>query len=363
MRILLFVDNPWQRTLSSPWIKALKVLGHNVQVFSQMNEMYDSSTIFKLSIMRRVCLWSLTEKSLWAFLKHVPVHALAPLLRKAQNKMNQAFVEAVKEYRPALVIVLKGLGIYSETLDSLRSQLGCVLVNFNGDDPHNPYSSNNNILEAIPFYDCVFTWSKRLIAKLLEDGARRVEYLPFGCDHDAYEETTISTVDRVCYGSDITFIGTWDREREKCLESLADLKLGIWGPYWNRMHRKSVLAKCIRGRPVDISTMTKIYRSSKVALNLMRPQNDSSHNMKTFEIPAMGGFMLAPRTIEHMEIFEEGKEIAFYDTLKEMREKAIYYAENDKERMAMLRLARQKVISNHTYINRMRQLIDCLELQ
>ena len=107
--------------------------------------------------------------------------------------------------------------------------------------------------------------------------------------------------------------------------------------------------------------MKKIYRSSKVVLNLMRLQNHSSHNMKTFEIPAMGGFMLAPRTIEHMEIFERGKEIAFYDNLEEMRRKAIYYVENDKEREDMLRLAHQKVISNHTYIDRMRQIIASLK--
>ena len=154
---------------------------------------------------------------------------------------------------------------------------------------------------------------------------------------------------------------TWDREREKILESLSDLNVGIWGPYWNRVSRRSDIAKSIRDGFIDVTVMEKIYRSSKVVLNLMRPQNQFSHNMKTFEIPALGGFMLAPRTIEHMEMFEEGKEIAFYDNLEEMREKAIYYVKNDKEREAMLGLAHQKVISKHTYIDRMRQLIASLE--
>ena len=343
-------------------VEAIKRHGHNVQVFSQMNEMYTSSTVFNFSIMRRVCLWSLREKRPWGFLKSVLIHVSTPLLSKAQKKMNQAFEEAAKEYRPALIIVLKGLGIYLETLNRLRSQLGCVIVNFNGDDPHNLYSSNNNVLETIPLYDCVFTWSKSLVAVLLEDGARRVEYLPFGCDSDVSEEVAITTADYVRYGSDIAFVGTWDRGRENFLESLADLNIGIWGPYWNRVSRRSGLAKCIRGGLVDVTIMEKIYRSSKVVLNLMRPQNHLSHNMKTFEIPAMGGFMLAPRTIEHMKIFDEGKEVAFYDTPEEMREKAIYYTENDKERATMTRLAHQKVISNHSYTNRMRQLIGYLEL-
>ena len=363
MKILIFLDNPGQHTLSSLWIKALRVLGHEVKVFSQMREIYASSMVFNLSIMRRVCLWGLREKTLWGFIQRLSIHAFAPFLRKAQNKMNQAFEEAARKYRPALVIVFKGLGIYPETLNRLRSHLDCVVVNFNGDDPHNLYSSNNNVLKAIPFYDCVFTWSKRLIPVLLEDGARRAEHLSFGCDPDVSKEVSITTSDRVRYGSDVVFVGVWDKERERNLEGLSDLDLSIWGPYWNRVSKRSVLAKRIRGGLVDLSVMTKIYRSSKVVLNLMRLQNDSSHNMKTFEIPAMGGFMLAPRTIEHMELFEEGREVAFYENSKEMREKAIHYINNDEERENMLCLAHQKVILDHTYIHRMHHLLACLELE
>jgi hypothetical protein len=360
MRILLYKDNPWQHTLSSPWIKALETLGHDVQVFSQMHEMYAGLGPFNLPVMQRLCLWRLREKSPRGILKSLPVKALAPLLSRIQDKMNRAFEEVANEYSPELIIVLKGLGIYPETLKRLRSRSGGIIVNFNGDDPHNFYSSNRNVLGAIPLYDCVFTWSKSLVDLLLEDGASRVEYLPFGCNPDLSEDVAVTQDDSARYGSDITFVGTWDREREKSLEGLSDLNLGIWGPYWNRVSRKSGLAMCVRGGAVDLTVMEKIYRSSKVVINLMRPQNHLSHNMKTFEIPAMGGFMLAPGTMEHMEIFEEGKEVAFYDSMEAMRKKAIYFSENDKERAAMARLARQKVLSNHTYIDRMRQLINTL---
>lgn len=360
MRILLYKDNPWQHTLSSPWIKALETLGHDVRVFSQMHEMYAGLGLFNHPVMQRMCFWRLREKSPWGILKSLPVKALAPLLGRAQDRMNQAFERAVNEYSPELIIVLKGLGIYPETLKRLRSNSGRIIVNFNGDDPHNLYSSNRNVLEAIPLYDCVFIWSKILVRLLLEDGARRAEQLPFGCNPDLSEEVAVTQDDSARYGSEIVFVGTWDREREKSLAGLSDLDLGIWGPYWNRASRKSGLARCVRGGAVDLTVMEKIYRSSKVVINLMRPQNHLSHNMKTFEIPAMGGFMLAPRTMEHMEIFEEGKEVAFYDSMEELRENAIYFSKHDEERTAMARRARQKVLSNHTYTDRMRQLIKTL---
>lgn len=122
------------------------------------------------------------------------------------------------------------------------------------------------------------------------------------------------------------------------------------------------MASCIRGGSVDMLTMAKIYGGSKVGLNLMRPQNSFSHNMKTFEIPAMGGFMLAPRTTEHSIFFEEGKQVAYYDDLEELREKAIYYVKHNEERVAMTSSAQRKALAEHTYRERMRELLSKLEV-
>jgi spore maturation protein CgeB len=47
----------------------------------------------------------------------------------------------------------------------------------------------------------------------------------------------------------------------------------------------------------------------------MRLHNPDSHNMRSFEIPAVGGIQLAPDTPDHREYFQEGKEIfLFRDT-------------------------------------------------
>ena len=187
--------------------------------------------------------------------------------------------------------------------------------------------------------------------------------IPEAYIHPILIQQNFTTADCIHYGSDIVFIGTWDKEREKALENVSDLDVGIWGPYWDRISRKSALAAKIRGGFVDVNTMVKIYRSSKIVLNLMRQQNYAAHNMKTFEIPAMGGFMLAPRTKDHIDFFSGGKEIALYDNFEEMREKAIYYIAHDKERNDMLHLFHNRVISNDTYLHRMRQLVKCLEMK
>ena len=44
----------------------------------------------------------------------------------------------------------------------------------------------------------------------------------------------------------------------------------------------------------------------------MRIHNEDSHNMRTFEVPGIGGLQVAPYTREHNIFFEDGKEIFLY---------------------------------------------------
>ncbi|MEP6725613.1 MAG: glycosyltransferase, partial [Bacteroidota bacterium] len=50
----------------------------------------------------------------------------------------------------------------------------------------------------------------------------------------------------------------------------------------------------------------------RVQLNLMRIHNPTSHNMRSFEIPAVGGIGLFPDTIDHRAYFSIGEELFLY---------------------------------------------------
>ena len=192
----------------------------------------------------------------------------------------------------------------------------------------------------------------------MDDGVKQVHYLPFAADPDVYKGCENPTADeRKRYGADVVFVGTGDPERKAELESLANFDIGIWGPYWERNCKRSPLKNRLRGGRIDVSTMAKVYRSSKIVLNLMREQNFSSHNMKTFEIPSIGAFMLAPRTSKHADFFSEGQDIACYSSTRELREKVIYYIEHDAERVTMAKAAHAKTIRCHTYVHRMIELL------
>jgi len=70
----------------------------------------------------------------------------------------------------------------------------------------------------------------------------------------------------------------------------------------------------IASRP-DFWRKNQEYR---VQLNLFREYNFGSHNMRTFEVPVVGGIQLTTYSEEQAEFFEEDKEIFFFRDPEEL---------------------------------------------
>ncbi len=65
-------------------------------------------------------------------------------------------------------------------------------------------------------------------------------------------------------------------------------------------------------------------------INLLRRQNieEGSHNMRTFEVPGYGGLLIANRTTEQRDFFEEDKEAIFFESVEELNDKLNFLGRN-----------------------------------
>jgi glycosyltransferase involved in cell wall biosynthesis len=344
MKILISGDFAFY-SRNNDLIKGFKNLGLELNLFDDQKCYDEILPIKKLNLMKRIY-----HRLFWKFYSNLVGENLLKFLSKDKYD---------------LILIIKGWFYHPKTIKKIKElQPEAKLFCFNPDNPFNTWHhgvSNEWIRKSIPYYDVYFIWGKFLIDKLYQAGAKKVEYLPFWYDPEVHYPIKVKDLkEKAYYGSDIAFIGTWDKEREWWLSHLVDYDLKIWGNDWNRANKK-LQSKWMK-KPAYGEEFAKICNSSKIILNIIRKQNIPSHNMRTFEAPACKAFVLSTRTDEVKEFFEEDKEAAYFSTSEELKQKIDFYLKNDKLREIIREAGYQKLInSNHTYLDGSKKFLEVYE--
>jgi spore maturation protein CgeB len=85
---------------------------------------------------------------------------------------------------------------------------------------------------------------------------------------------------------------------------------------------------------------------SKIALGLLSKRIPETTTTRTFEIPAMGVFMLAERTDDHLALFREGVEAEFFGSDDELQEKIGFYLNHDNARLKIAAAGRKRCVQS-----------------
>lgn len=269
-------------------------------------------------------------------------------------------LRALRVVRPELLFGVKGLFLHPMTLKRIRKIHPTIrLFCYYTDDPFSRVSGASNafVRAAMPFYDAVFIWGRRFVPLLTAAGARRAEYLPVGYDDAIHRPPSAVRPELV---HDVTFVGHWDAERERWLTPLVDFDLALWGnERWATRPKDARLRRCYQGRQVRGPEMSDVLFSARVSLNILRLQNKGSHTMRTFETPASRAFMLAERSEEQLEFFEEDREAVYYSSPAELREKLAFYIKHDEERRRIAAAGYERCVrSGYSYIDRAAWILD-----
>jgi hypothetical protein len=189
-----------------------------------------------------------------------------------------------------LVLVFKGTLLDARSIDYLRLRFDSPVVCWNPDSPFDGAISNYGagIRRAIGAYDAYITWAND-VAEGLSAVAARVLVIPFAWDPEIMRPAT----GRGVATGRIVFIGTGTPDRTAMLQSLAHLRPMVFGTRWPKIEGVDIRP------PVHGMEFCGIVGESKWNINLLRPQNARSHNMRTFELVGAGGIQVAPRTHDH----------------------------------------------------------------
>jgi spore maturation protein CgeB len=266
-------------------------------------------------------------------------------------KRVKTFLSQKKDYFD-VIIIFKGMEFSLDSLEKLKeNQKHAFWININPDNPLNIKSiasTNKKVIDSISFFDLYCIWSKLLVEQIKNYGAKKVLYLPFAFDKH-YHFPPIKPIPII--KDQVIFIGAWDKEREEILNSISQHNLLIFGNGWDRISKKSLKNKTIFPYNIFLNNLSENIYSSAVSLNIMRSQNNGSHNMRTFEIPAMKGLMLTNRSPEHETFFPENDACYMFNDLHELNEKISHIINNSIE-ANKVRERGYELGKNYSYSNR-----------
>tara|TARA_Y100000996_G_C22557533_1_gene656131 strand:+ start:1163 stop:2179 length:1017 start_codon:yes stop_codon:yes gene_type:complete len=260
--------------------------------------------------------------------------------KKIENFLNKNDIE--------ILFIFKGIELNSSIFNIFREKK-INLINIYTDDPFNFSSSATssiNVINNIRNFNLFCIWSKNLKNKLENKfKTKNFYYLPFGFSKKKHKALSNKIIRKK-----ISFVGSFDEFRLNILSQLKN-RIDIYGNAWPT-NIKHQISKFVKNQK-----FSTIINKSEISLNILKKQNLNSHNMRTFEIPAMNGLMLTTRSKEQNKYFPENKACYMYGNIKELNYKINFILNNPKAALKV-RKTGYKLSKKHSYENRLKILIN-----
>jgi hypothetical protein len=161
---------------------------------------------------------------------------------------------------------------------------------------------------------------------------------------------------------DITFIGSFHKiysSRIALLETLCDKfeQMRLWGPSIDHLSSNSPVRRCYVNKAWGVE-MYQILYSSKIIFNHHGDIPPYANNLRLFEATGVGTLLITDWKENLHEMFEPGREVVTYQNAEECVELIRYYLDHEEERKAVARAGQKRTLSDHTYYQRMQELVE-----
>lgn len=260
--------------------------------------------------------------------------------------------------RPSVVLCTGCVPLRRAAVRALRS-LGASVRIFLTDDPWNGIVCSHWFREALTEFDIVFSPRKSTNPDLARLGSRIVRYVPFGYDDRYFRRLADDELERFrrltswrCF-----FAGGADRERVAVVEVLlrAGVSVGLFGGYWDRYAGTKPYARGF----CPAEDLAGYMQACELNLCIGRQANRDGHAMRSWEVPAAGGVILAENTEDHRAMFgEEGHSALFFSNPGEMVSQARRIIAKPAESRAMAERAFFRITNGrNTYRDRVQTML------
>ncbi len=264
--------------------------------------------------------------------------------------INPGLVRQVGAKDYDLVWIDKAPALRPEALAAAMAAAPRTVFAFHSEDDHfMPHNQWSWLPDCLSLYDVVFTTKRRNATggELTSMGARDVRFHFQSFDPTYHRPIDPTGQERDRFFADAGFLGTFEEPRAEALLALAraGIFVRVFGRGWEPWQGRHALM-CVEPRELGGREYLAAMSVSSLQLGFLRRANRDEHTCRSFEIPACGAAMVAERSDEHSELFQEGVEAVFFSDHGELIESVTALLADRERRSALRQAGRARCLSS-----------------
>lgn len=253
----------------------------------------------------------------------------------------------------------KGVWVLPETIAILRDQSALRIAVHYTPDAHFFQHASKRSHNALSAYDLLVT-TKWFEESHYESVGNRYLVVKQGFDNRLLNISSLGYADRK---RQLLFIGHCQKHYRRKIHAIA--KSGIphevAGRGWMRQRKKGLN---VSGNGLWGDDYFRALSGSYLTLGLLSKYIPETSTTRSFEIPASGSLLVAERTWEHMELYEDRKEAFFFDSEEEMIDLVNFCLKNPKIAHQVAQRGKVRAISEgYDSENQMARVLKELEVR
>ena len=266
-----------------------------------------------------------------------------PLAHK--NYRSAALTEKISSFDPDVVLIVRGIAFNYDALARAKKLFGWWVEK---------EERTAEALRELNLFDWYFFLAESSVERAKASGFHNVSY-----QSHVVNPYRFYKVADAAKKYDVCFVGNWSPHRQKYIDAALKVtsNVAIYGRKWRRNNiGNAKILRSVKGRWIEGEALNRLYNESRVVLNVTNwgtgvGKGRSGMNMRVFEVPASGAFLLTDESREmadyltpgvHVGVFDESDLPGFEKTLK-------HYLDNPEEREAIARAGYSHVRQKYTY--------------
>lgn len=162
------------------------------------------------------------------------------------------------------------------------------------------------------------------------------------------------------------FVGALNRRRHRegntVLEEVATrAPIEFWGYGARSWPTASPLQRAYRGEAWGLDMYRVLHRAPIAVNRHIREAEGFANNMRLYEATGVGTLLLTDEKTNLGDLWEPGREVVTYRNATELADAVNHYLAHDDERREIARAGQARTLREHTYRQRMAELVAILE--